>query len=467
MAAGVLGGAPDDQPGGAAGGADGFREVAQSAAASADERKAAERQLQDKLNETQKRLKALMEVNRKLHSTLAEKKIHAAELKKANEQMLAKLEAREVEEMGRQKQLEELEAKLQIEQTGSQQETLDLQKKVMSLEERIELVNEENTQFGERHKQNKATIAEQSDTMKNLTRRSKELLRQIEFLSGHLNESQLAEMGGDLRLQPTGGDSPGRRDTRTRQKPKSIEDFKNLAGLDLTKLLGQEEPRTAAGGQLLHPPRGATLGKEGGRPDSARSRGSPRGTYSRPSSVTKKKERAFPGSSARISQLAHGDVQGERESPTMSGGGAGELAIISQANPGFSGEEEPLAQEGTPGSLVPSFNAVPSIDSEPALSFSRVSSNANPPEASFRGAVTLASPVRAAESTPRRTEAADTSLPRIISASEYAEGDTLESELGDLGTLKGVEEEEGGLPSLNYPRENPALEEVWEDQGSG
>lgn len=211
-----------------------------------------ERQAQEKLSEAQRRLKKLMDVNRKLHTTLADKKIRAAEMKKQNDEMLAKLESREVEELGRHRQVQELQGKLHGDQTSQQVETLQLQKAVMLLEERIEKLNEENLLLGERHKATKAQIVDQQNAMKMLQRRAKELSRHIEYMAGHLNEVQAAQLmelaatddGDENRpnIESRATDSSDSPTKEPHQKPRAVTDFKRLPGLDLTKLLGEDAP---------------------------------------------------------------------------------------------------------------------------------------------------------------------------------------------------------------------------------
>lgn len=193
-----------------------------------------ERQVQEKLREAGKRLKTLVDVNRKLHKSLSEKKARAAELRKANEEMEPKLEAREMEEAGRHRQLHELHVRQQ--HPPQQQQLHELQKAVLALEEKIEAVNEENLALGQRHKDIKESIADKKNSMKMLQRRGKELARHLEFMAGHLNEAQL--MLGMAR--PSSGSGGYGRGGKPRQRTAPIIDFRRLPGLDLEKLLGED-----------------------------------------------------------------------------------------------------------------------------------------------------------------------------------------------------------------------------------
>lgn len=210
-----------------------------------------EKDLAERLNEAQRGLKRLLEVNRKFHSTLTDKKVRAAELREENKNLQLRLECRTVEEKSRKAQLEQLQAKMHGEQSQQQADTLSMQKNVMVIQEKIALLNDENMHLSERHKGNKAKIAEQLGVMKALEKRIKELCRHIEFMAGHLNEAQVELQNNSVsRSQEDqrsvgGGSHAGDLDHNHSQvlspsAPASIQDFYNLPGLNLQKLLGED-----------------------------------------------------------------------------------------------------------------------------------------------------------------------------------------------------------------------------------
>lgn len=294
---------------------------------------------QEKLSEQQKRLKKLMEVNRKLHSTLAAKKILAAQLKKGNEEMMQRLEARELEEMGRHRQLQELQAKLQREQTSQQAETLQLQKAVMGLEEKIEHITEENHELNERHKQSKATIAEQQSTIKHLTRRTKELSRHIEFMSGHLHEAVTAD--GDTHGGLDGGrsiqgsemqHSPTRQSPRRQKgdKPKRLSEFKRLPGLDLELLLGADAM------SILNPDRPTTPNDADRAPSPAFQRPTSRSNQRRTSRGQKggaKVPGVAAGADGGGAEGGQGGISPDPEGPGRLSGAAADESAAANARP--------------------------------------------------------------------------------------------------------------------------------------
>lgn len=222
-----------------------------------------ERKLGDQLNEAQKSLKKLLDVNRKLHSSLAEKKLRGKALTDENAKLRLCLESREVEEKGRRMQLEDIQEALQVEQSTQQHETLQLQKNVMHLQEEITVMNEENVRIGEKHKTEKVKIVEQQSLMKALDRRVKELSRHIEFMAGHLNEAQIEMANAVVR----GDSAPGLSDESKAQtsgdhtaalQVATLQDFFNLPGLNLKKLLGDEAHVVTSGARSMSPTRSGT-----------------------------------------------------------------------------------------------------------------------------------------------------------------------------------------------------------------
>merc|ERR1712093_543778 len=104
-----------------------------------------------------------------MHGTLSDKKRQAAVLDAENQRMRERLESRVVEEKNRKLQLEDLHVKLHGELSGRQQvENLQMQKNMLSIQEKITTLNEENVHVGETHKANKAKLADQLGVMRAL-----------------------------------------------------------------------------------------------------------------------------------------------------------------------------------------------------------------------------------------------------------------------------------------------------------
>merc|ERR1719456_51946 len=124
----------------------------------------------------------------------------------------------------------------------------------MVMQEKIVTLNSENARYVERHRVNKANIADQVSTMKGLDKRIRELSRQVEFMQGHLNEAQL-ELTNSLRgdsysddqrsvcASSQAGDVAGVVSVApasapiVSSPPQTLADFKRLPGLDLRTLL--------------------------------------------------------------------------------------------------------------------------------------------------------------------------------------------------------------------------------------
>merc|ERR1711959_600101 len=171
--------------------------------------------------------------------------------------MGGRLNSYNVEEKSRRRQLAEIQENLRVEQAVQQSDTLHMQKNVMILQERVSVMNEENQRLGEKHKTYKLKIAEQQNLMKSLDKRIKDLSRQVEFLSGHLNEGHLemsnpsvhgdsVVLSEDQRSQAGFSQAGvGGQTAPTSGQPQSIQDFYNLPGLDLEALLGDSGKNVA------------------------------------------------------------------------------------------------------------------------------------------------------------------------------------------------------------------------------
>lgn len=197
-------------------------------------------QLQQTLRERQHRLQQLMQVNRKLHAAVGEKKSRTEELRKKNDDLEKKLQAREAEETGRARQLQDLQSTLQGDKSLWKLEAHELQKQATVTSERIEALNEENMALSEFHRDYKTKVADQEHSMKMLMHRSQELVRLIEFMANHLNEAQeklLSGQEGSLAVEY--GRSPRSAPGKQIRRWKKV-DFTRLRGLDLQKLLGED-----------------------------------------------------------------------------------------------------------------------------------------------------------------------------------------------------------------------------------
>lgn len=240
--------------------------------------------ISDRTNQAQKRLDMLSEVNRRLNRALVDKKVLAERLRTSNTAMTDRLQCRSVEGPARSQQISELQEKLQGEQSHQQTGTLEMSKKVLLLEEKIAALSTVNAELQERHRADRALIAEQQAAVKQKSKQARELTRHIEFMEGATYDrgdtmsvvSDASEMlpdGGrrwsvDSRESPGHGAQVGQASALLKKGKgtgplATIDDYRRLPGLNLKRLLGEggeskklKEPGT---GNVKGP--GSTSGK--------------------------------------------------------------------------------------------------------------------------------------------------------------------------------------------------------------
>lgn len=212
--------------------------------------------ISDRTNQAQKRIDMLCEVNRRLNKALVEKKVLADKLRKTNTSMADRMKYRGVEGPARSQQIGELQEKLQGEQSHQQTGTLEMSKKVLLLEEKIAALSTVNTELQERHRADRALIAEQQASAKQKSKLMRELTRHVEFMEGASYDR------GDTVSVVSDASEPldGRRwsmasnaeGAQGKQGPldlarlkankaplATIDDYRRLPGLNLKRLLGE------------------------------------------------------------------------------------------------------------------------------------------------------------------------------------------------------------------------------------
>jgi chromosome segregation ATPase len=209
----------------------------------------------EKMAQGQSRLEMLQEVNRRLHRTLVDKKINCEKLREANTKMASRVQYRSVEGPAREARIKELVDKLQGEQSHQQTGTLQMSKKILTLEEKIAELTTSNSQLHEQHRHDRSVLSEQQVAIKQKTKKVKELTRQIEFLEGHVDMSCKMEtmsmsdtasvvdsqLGGRSSYQGADGNTTLGAMKAASQVPLTIEDYRKLPGMNLSLLLGNSK----------------------------------------------------------------------------------------------------------------------------------------------------------------------------------------------------------------------------------
>lgn len=233
----------------------------------------------DRINQAQKRLDMLCEVNRKLNKALVEKKVLAQKLKGSNNGQADRIRYRAVEAPARAVQIGELQEKLQGEQSHQQTGTLEMSKKVLLLEEKINALTTVNTELQERHRANRALIAEQQIAVKQKSKQARDLNRAIEFMEGTApldnrdNVSVMSDASEAIGADATQrrwsaangeGDASGKFPGKGKGQNLTMDDFRRLPGLNLKKLLGDAgESRSMKGIKGRDPQLSAMSDKSG------------------------------------------------------------------------------------------------------------------------------------------------------------------------------------------------------------
>lgn len=174
--------------------------------------------------EAEARLQAVLEVNRKLHAQLAEKKKALQSSRDTAATLQRRLEGWAVEDLARRAKIEELQ-----EQTGhasvespsrasrDAREAALLARDATKLETKIAALNAENLALSAQHKEDRTKAAEKAQRLQAVGTRERDLAKHLTLVAGELTQASrdlCAETGGS----PT--------------------DFAHLPGLRVQKLIG-------------------------------------------------------------------------------------------------------------------------------------------------------------------------------------------------------------------------------------
>lgn len=206
-----------------------------------------------RLEEAQKRLAAVLGVNRTLHTALSEKRKLLEESKDEAEALHARLAGRSAEEPLRRSKIEELQMRTQV--LGPTQvlgtdmmggpsavkEAKELINETTRLEQTIEYLNIDNLSLADQHREDRARVAEHQARLRTLGKRERELARQLDFIAGSLSEASAA--AAEAAHPGTGAKGT---------------DYKNMPGLYLSKLLARynfnkEPPQLMKSSSMLTP----------------------------------------------------------------------------------------------------------------------------------------------------------------------------------------------------------------------
>jgi len=178
------------------------------------------------------RLAAVLEVNRLLHGSLAEKKTLLADSQNEVKQLNALLDRRAIEEPARRHQIDQLQERIQVTESNGHitsnghaaREAKALAKDIAKMEEKVNQANDANLILADRHRLDRARMVEQQSRLRTLGKRERELARHLDFLATKLNDAVSDFQTGHEFYQQLPADMP--------------KDFKNLKGLRVNKLVG-------------------------------------------------------------------------------------------------------------------------------------------------------------------------------------------------------------------------------------
>jgi len=192
------------------------------------------------------RLASVHEVNRMLHAALAERKALLLNSEKEVKHLEERLERRPVEEPARKGYIEELQARMAIsEPTGKAgREAKLMVRDVLKMEGKISQVNETNLIMSDRHRLDRARMAEQQARLRTLGKRERELAKHLDYLATKLNDTMRSiEIEKDSRRfgrSLSNGSSPPESVHGGVEIDSLPSDFKNLRGMRLSKLVGKK-----------------------------------------------------------------------------------------------------------------------------------------------------------------------------------------------------------------------------------
>eukprot|EP00444_Apocalathium_aciculiferum_P011679 CAMPEP_0183471478 /NCGR_PEP_ID=MMETSP0370-20130417/157962_1 /TAXON_ID=268820 /ORGANISM="Peridinium aciculiferum, Strain PAER-2" /LENGTH=256 /DNA_ID=CAMNT_0025664061 /DNA_START=21 /DNA_END=791 /DNA_ORIENTATION=+ len=189
------------------------------------------------------RLSSALEVNRMLHSLLAEKRRQLEASHQGVTLLQSRLDGRAIEEPIRKARLDDLQARLmQAEQPVSKKAAREanlLRREKSQLETRILFLNEENLDLAEKHRKDREMVQEKQHKLRIQGKRERELTKHLDVISRELSEASeaAAQEGNGLAV-----------------------DYRLLPGLCISKLVGrlpQREPPTLRVGEQggnVYPP---------------------------------------------------------------------------------------------------------------------------------------------------------------------------------------------------------------------
>jgi len=180
------------------------------------------------------RLAAVLEVNRVLRGALTEKKSLLSQSKEEVKRLGILLERGEVEEPNRAASIEQLQARVRTSERsgGASREATQMTREIRKLEAKIGDVNAENLILSDKHRLDRTRMAEQQGRLRTIGKRERELARHLDNFATKLNEACES-----FRLYDSAGECLY---TGMSKLPK---DFRNLDGICLGKLVGQNPDR--------------------------------------------------------------------------------------------------------------------------------------------------------------------------------------------------------------------------------
>mmetsp|Transcript_52805 Transcript_52805/g.115865 ORF Transcript_52805/g.115865 Transcript_52805/m.115865 type:complete len:274 (+) Transcript_52805:25-846(+) len=200
----------------------------------AEDRDDSEKQLEEawkRATQLKGQLQSLQDVNVRLHGILVDRKMKGQEMEKQVAKMEVELEALDVCEKGRYRQLEDISNQLHAVQNAQRLDGLEMSKTVMLLEEKIALMEKNNAKLVAESKQQRMTLQQQEQLLKELRDKQAALTQKLEILQAPM-ESTMGK-SKDLNFMPsvTPGMSP---------MAASGLDLNQLPGMDLEQLLGPD-----------------------------------------------------------------------------------------------------------------------------------------------------------------------------------------------------------------------------------
>lgn len=242
--------------------------------------------LQVKIAAARARVKKLSQVNRHLHTALADKQILAQDLKQQVQSWERRIEAgNEVELPERHNCIDALEDQIEAEQRIQQSSNLELGRGAMEMEERVGELAAVNAKLREASTRNRALLKEQLTEIRERQTAIRDMQRHIQIMEGGdvtvptASEPRAALRGSgsttslDAESQDKprveasqNGNSAGASRTQSTDPPfaggsprgelKSIDEYRQLPGLDIQKLLGHAATTVASPGASAQSSRG-------------------------------------------------------------------------------------------------------------------------------------------------------------------------------------------------------------------